>query len=208
MSNSRIDALEAELAREKAKNTAFEVRLSALEAPKRSPVRPEPPIEGTRVSYPAPQSNFVIPSNAELLKLMDVVLSKYPEFFPKHVEEAEYGRQFSAAFKAFGHFRRTDVPNKKYYPQHWLDEAETLLKSWGDHTDIRPAFMGAIIAHFDIPFSDWKSDGVVLELGLDMYAGRAATDKWRRVLAGEVPRPVASPASRNYPTPQFRVTAA
>jgi hypothetical protein len=202
MSNlDRITELESQLAAAKAENAKFEQRLAALEAPKHSPVRAAPLVEGTRVTILPPKCSFIMPTPGELLKLADIIRKNYPKFvFPD--------RSFAGAFKAIGMMHRTDSLDKTHYPNFWVSHAEELLRGIGDYSDPGPGFLAAVIAHGDVKFSNWESDGVILEFGLSAYGiGRAATDKWRRVLAGEVPRPVAPPSSRNYAVPQFRVTA-
>lgn len=146
-----------------------------------------PPVEGTTVTVLAPVSHFTMPSPAELLKLADIVRAHYPNFV--FTDSA-----FASAFRALGYLRRTDAPDRKHYASHWCEECEIILRSWSDGADIGAAFLPAVLAHFDIPFSDWTADGVCLEVGLDSYTGRPATDAWKRVLSGELPRPVGARA--------------
>ena len=202
--NPRIAALEAELAAEKAKNTAFEARLSALEGggqKRPSPVRAAPPVEGTRVTILPPKCEFTMPTREDLLRLADIIRAHYPKFVFPDVS-------FAGAFKAIGMMARTETLDKTHYPSFWVEHAESLLRGIGDYSDPGPGFLAAVIAHNDVKFSDFQNDGTVLEFGLNAFGiGRKAGDAWRRVLAGEVPRPITPPASRNFPVPRFSVTA-
>jgi hypothetical protein len=54
-------------------------------------------------------------------------------------------------------------------------------------------FLAACLAHFDVPISGIgrTHEGIVVEIGLNQYTGRPATDQWRRILEGQAPREVA-----------------
>jgi hypothetical protein len=169
--------------------------------------------EGTRVSYPAPLSTFIMPSSAELKQLLAIVLAKFPQLAPDMSDrwadnnEAKFLKQFGAAFYAIGLMHRTEKPDKKRYVSFFVDHAEDLLRAHGASADIGPAFLPACLAHGDVPISDWRIDGVVLEIGLNIYRiGRPATDAWKRVLATGCTIPlIAPPSSRNYPRPDVRI---
>jgi hypothetical protein len=216
---SRLEALEAAFEEQSAKTAALESELAALKAQQNTPPAPakiapkpvEP--EGTTVFYPPPRSDFVMPSSDELKRLREIVLRKFPKLAPDITDrwadnnEAKFARQFDAAFKALGAMHRADKPDKKRYVSFFVDHAEDSLKALGAYADIGPAFLPACLAHGDIPISDWRIDGVVLELGLNIYRiGRPATDAWRRVLAtGNMTPLIAPPSTRNYPTLGVRI---
>jgi hypothetical protein len=208
-----------EIATLKAQIAELERRFDAQVAPP-APVKmlqPKPvEDEGTRVSYPAPLSTFVMPSSTELTQLLAIVLRKFPRLAPDMTDrwadnnEVKFSRQFAAAFRAVGMMHRSEKPDKKRYPSYFVDHGEDLLRSLGPHAEIGPAFTVACLAHGDVPISDWRLDAVVLEFGLNIYnIGRPATDAWRKVLATGCTIPlIAPPSSRNYPTPGVRINVA
>ena len=190
-------------------------RFDAKDAPP-APVKSAPkPVEeeGTRVSYPQPVSTFVMPSQDELKQLLAIVLAKFPRLAPDMSDrwannnEVKFAKQFAAAFRAVGMMHRSEKPDKKRYVQYFIDHGDNLLRALGPHAEIGPAFLPACLAHGDVPISDWRIDGQVLEFGLNIYRiGRPATDAWRKVLAtGNTIALIAPPLSRNYATPIFRV---
>jgi hypothetical protein len=121
--------------------------------------------------------------------------------------EANFAKQFAAAFRAVGLMHRMPAPDKKHYPSYFISHAEDSLRALGASADIGPGFLPACLAHGDVPISDWRIDGVVVELGLNIFRiGRPATDAWKRVLStGNTIALIAPPSSRNYPTPGVRV---
>jgi hypothetical protein len=215
---SRLEALEAALAEQQAKTANFEAEIATLKAQVAppAPVKSAPkPVEeeGARISYPAPVSNFIMPSSTELKQLLSIVLRKFPQLAPDMTDrwsqnnEADFARKFAAAFKAIGQMHRTEKPDRKRYASYFVDHAEDLLRAQGASAEIGPAFLPACLAHGDVPISDWRIDGVALELGLNIYRiGRPATDAWKRVLAtGNTIALIAPPSTRNYPTPGVRI---
>ncbi len=216
---SRLEALEAALAEQQAKTANFEAEIATLKAQVAPPApvkiaQPKPiEDEGTRVSYPAPMSTFVMPSPDELKRLLAIVLAKFPRLAPDMTDrwadnnEIKFAGQFAAAFRAVGMMHRADKPDKKHYPSYFIDHGDDLLRALGPHAEIGPAFLPAVLAWGDVPVSDWRIDGVTLEIGLNIFRiGRPATDAWRRVLStGSAIALIAPPSSRSYPMLQFRV---
>jgi hypothetical protein len=205
-----------EIAALKAQIAELERRFDAKDAPPAPAkmVQPKPvEPEGTRVFHIAPVSNFVMPSSSDLAQLLSIVLRKFPKLAPDTTDrwadnnEAKFAKQFEAAFRAIAMMHRTEKPDKKRYVQYFIDHGEDLLRALGPHAEIGPAFTVACLAHGDVPISDWRIDGVVLEFGLNIYRiGRPATDAWRKVLStGRTIELTAPPSSRNYATPVFRV---
>ena len=205
-----------EIAALKSQIAELERRFDAKDAPP-APVKiaqPKPvEEEGTTVFYPPPVSTFVMPSSDELKRLREIVLRKFPKLAPDTTDrwsqnnEADFARQFDAAFRAVGMMSRTEKPDKKHFPSYFISHAEDSLRALGAYADIGPAFLPACLAWGDVPISDWRIDGVVLELGLNIFRiGRPPTDAWRRVLAtGNTIAVIAPPSSRNYPTPGVRI---
>jgi hypothetical protein len=204
-----------EIAALKAQIAELTRRFDAKDAPPAPAKIAVKPIEedGARISYPAPLSTFAMPSSAELDQLREIVLRKFPQLAPdtrgKWAQEdaAKFPKQFAAAFRAVGMMHRSEKPDKKRYPSYFIQHGEDSLRAFGASAEIGPAFLPACLAHGDVPISDWRIDGVVLELGLNIYRiGRPATDAWKRVLAtGRTIELIAPLASRNYATPVFRV---
>jgi hypothetical protein len=205
-----------EIALLKSQIAELKSRFDAKDAPP-APVKiaqPKPvEDEGTRVSYPAPLSTFVMPSSTELKQLLAIVLAKFPRLAPDMTDrwannnEANFAKQFAAAFRAVGMMSRTEKPDKKHFPSYFISHAEDSLRALGAYAEIGPAFLPACLAWGDVPVSDWRIDGVVLELGLNIFRiGRPATDAWRKVLAtGRTIELIAPPSSRNYPTSGVRI---
>jgi hypothetical protein len=204
-----IHALKEQIAELKSRFDAKDAAPAPVKIAQPKPIEDE----GTRVSYPAPMSTFVMPSPDELKRLLAIVLAKFPRLAPDMTDrwadnnEVKFGRQFASAFSAVGMMHRTEKPDKKRYVQYFIDHGEDLLRALGPHAEIGPAFTVACLAHGDVPISDWRIDGVVLEFGLNIYRiGRPATDAWRRVLAtGSTIPLIAPPSTRNYPTPGVRI---
>jgi hypothetical protein len=204
----QIVALQAQITELKARFDAKD----APPAPVKIAVKPLED-EGTRVSYPTPVSTFVMPSSSELKQLCDIVLRKFPRLAPDMSDrwadnnEVKFAKQFAAAFRAVGMMHRADKPDKKHYVSYFIDHGDDLLRALGPSAEIGPAFLPACLAHGDVPISDWRLDGVVLEIGLNIFRiGRPATDAWRRVLStGNTIALIAPPSSRNYPTPNVRI---
>jgi hypothetical protein len=203
-----------EIAELKSQIAELKSRFDAKDAPPAPVKSAQPkPIEGAQIFYPAPVSNFVMPSPTELKQLCDIVLRKFPKLAPDMTDkwadnnEVKFAKQFAAAFRAVGQMHRTEKPDRKRYANYFVDHAEDLLRAQGASAEIGQAFLPACLAHGDVPISDWRIDGVVLEIGLSIYRiGRPATDAWRRVLStGNTIALIAPPSSRNYPTPVFRV---
>jgi hypothetical protein len=88
--------------------------------------------------------------------------------------------------------RRLDAPDRHHYVSHFIDHAASWLRSFGVCTDIGESFTAACLAFGDIAYSDFWTDGRMLELGLNAYTGRlASAEAWRHVIAtGELLPPV------------------
>jgi hypothetical protein len=207
----------------RAQVTELTRRLDAKDAPPppAKMVQPKPvKVEGAQIFYPAPVSNFVMPSTDELHRLRDIVAAKIPRLnvteglvFRGDVEqnETEYFRQFCASFRALGALHRSEKPDRKRYLSYWIDACEDLLKSMGNSTTLSGLpFLAAALSHGDIAYAGLFAEGCVPELGLNAYRiGKPPRDAWKQVLStGRILAMVLPPASRNYAIPIFRVDAA
>jgi hypothetical protein len=189
-----------ELEQLKADHAALAERIRQLEG--KAPPKPAPVIEeGARVFYPPPACGaFVMPTDAELRALIAVVLRAYPTLRPRERRgqdfedaEREYFRGFKLAFRGLAAITRADAVSYREAATFWIDETENVLRLLGLSVDFNDAWLAALIAHADIPFTDFTVDGGERAFGLRLGGGeRMATDKWRKVLAGEVPKPVPS----------------
>ncbi len=135
-------------------------------------------------------ADFEMPDGADLKRLREVVLAEYPSLrdnSDRRVEEAKL-REFADALWASAFFYRTDTPNSHFYFGHWVDAASALLTQAGRQSISGGAFLTAVIAAGDVCFQ-LPGAGAVLEVGLDEYRGRPATNAWRRTLEGELLKP-------------------
>jgi hypothetical protein len=140
---------------------------------------------GSMVRVTPPKSVATMPTQKELTALLTAVQRRWPKDF----EAVEIG-MFTRAFQVLASFHRTPEPNKKHYSFHWKSVANERLAAFGKPEVDLPAFLAASLAWSDIPIVDWrlKSEGILLEFGLNEYVGRLPKDEWRRTLASEFPK--------------------
>ena len=129
----------------RAENAALVARVSALEARERdrtASVERSAPLGGVvapvrrelQITYlPPDPGQFVMPTEEELRQLLPIVLDQHPELRPnlgRHSlsgdPEADYFAEFCAAFRRIGFLGRLDAPNRKFYLDHWIDEARRM----------------------------------------------------------------------------------
>jgi hypothetical protein len=103
-----LKILSAENTELKARITALEARLPPAPAPKRT-VEPE----GVQIFTPTPKRNFVMPSSADLGRLMEIVL-KHSQSAPPLDREEQFFRQFKLAFAALGEIGRQPEINNEF----------------------------------------------------------------------------------------------
>ena len=142
---------------------------------------------------------FQMPTDEQLRQLDEIVARAYPKLgLPRDAigEEIEQrAHTFKNAFLAVGYLGRRDAPETKNahalswwlgYIKDWLAESDVC----GDVT--QAAFVAACVAHGDVPFFPLDRYPYDISLGLMIgYAGRRATDAWRKVLeSGQPPAPV------------------
>jgi hypothetical protein len=189
------DVTERRFAKIEAENAAMRAELAEIKARGGRKVLPAPPVEPVvKISHPIAASTFVMPSDAELGSLREIVCTKYPQLGEsaglvwrgsREENEIEYFSTFKLAFLALGDMHRIEAPNRKRYVTHWSEEAEIWLRrrrGWAPTLRFGP-FVTAVLAHGDIQFSGLFVDAQVLELGLSTYAGHAASGAWKKVLA-------------------------
>ena len=181
----------ARLRNQIADNTA---RLAALEAKQGRKFVSPPPVErGVTIIEIQASVPCELPDAEQMRQLADIVLRQFPQLAPSYRHGAprwerddvvrRWHKGFSAAFTALGAMARLEQPDRRHYAGHFLDHARSWLHSYGISADIGEPFTCAVLAWGDIPWSDFRLDGVLLELGLKAWGGRKANaDSWRRVL--------------------------
>ncbi len=187
----------------RAENAALVARVSALEARERdrtASVERSAPLGGVvapvrrelQITYlPPDPGQFVMPTEEELRQLLPIVLDQHPELRPnlgRHSlsgdPEADYFAEFCAAFRRIGFLGRLDAPNRKFYLDHWIDEASEWLRLQRMPADMSAApYLAAVMAHGDVCFTPADNTGHVWEVGLAPWGGRPAGVAWRDVLA-------------------------
>jgi hypothetical protein len=209
----RIAALEAKIA-------SAQAELAAIKAGGKAVPPTQPPRDdraGVRIVQLVESSNFVWPTPKELRKLYDIVLGKYPQLGPYKditnpmgsVTADEHFDGFCSAFERLGYIGRSAAPDHKHYVSHWAFEAVEWLRLHrpGFQGNVSAGFLAAVLAHGDICFVIGDgSRGIVWSVGLASYGGTKATDKWRKVLAGEMMSPIA-PERRFAPPSPARVVS-
>ena len=96
---------------------------------------------------------------------------------------------------------RTDEVSHKHAMSYWVDEANNWLADQ-DIEGITGGYLAAVLSHGDIAYVPANPAlGVVWTIGVSPYRGRAATDRWKRVLeTGVLLPPTLPPAMRRHPT--------
>jgi hypothetical protein len=227
MPRKLIKDYELEIEKLVAENEKLEHELAAMRAeeapapPAKRPLMPES--RGTTVLYPPPDSTLIMPLEGELHQLMGVALTAYPSLGPK-IElslmqrltrrnhpgladeivpdtgaiNADFFREFKAAFIAIGSMKRMDGPDRRHYVSFHGEAAQSWLRSHNLFADITTgSFIAAALAHGDIFYTDGTIDGQLWELGLSVYVGAVAKAAWRGVLQTGKLRPASPvPAAR------------
>jgi hypothetical protein len=194
------------LAELKASNAALAAEIASL---KPKPVQPPKPIEPVvKISYPVAASSSPMPTDDELRRLREIVTRYDPALgdcshmgihrASRYQNETEWVSQFRKSFVGVGKMYRLPEPDRKHHWYHFKDLVDTAL-NFGP-------FVAACLAHGDVPWTDWRIDGQVLELGLSEYSiGREASDSWRKVLANRQLLAPSPPAVRMAPRSPSRV---
>jgi hypothetical protein len=176
----RIAALEREL-------RSLRVLLTSPQ-PKPQPNAVEDGVRVHKTSTVHP--GFVIPSADEIDQLIAIVCRRFPVLrsgisagrFAAQ-DEADFRREFEAAFRALGSVNRmADGVDEKHGPDRWIRVVQSRLQGGSQVIHLLP-FAAACIAHGDIPFT-LANNMMGSSFGLrDDGAGTAATDAWRRVIS-------------------------
>ena len=128
----------------------------------------------------AQQTGLQMPDEAELAKLMAIVLAAHSWLAGFDLPE------FRRAFWAQGKFFRTAAPDKSRYYRAWIDDANVLLERFDKRGVEGASFLSACLAAGDVIWqrSD-PSKGAMLEIGLNQYAGARCSNAWRDILRGQ-----------------------
>ena len=208
--NSELETLKVQVA-----------ALTAEIAELRSKLPPEPPplmlsdfkVYGhVRPELPKPDESW-LPSWQECADLAKIVEKRYPELVTR---SDGWVIMFRRAMLALGHIGRLPAPGTKYSESDFRNRCYDWLTDHHMPNDLdRDAFLAAVAAAGDIPFSCLKSNfrGDVPSLGLAQAGTGTAADKkaWRKVLAtgkliGEVGTASPPPGQSRWDNPRSSVT--
>jgi hypothetical protein len=128
----------------------------------------------TTVSESLPHAGCDMPDADQLARLLEIVTSDYRQFKGAFSDD-EFRRAFWVCRTLF---RRPSL-NTSCYWNHWADVANEKLVRVELAPIGGPALLAACLAHGDI-LVQWpdSSVGALLEVGLDEYSGRRATNVW------------------------------
>lgn len=134
-------------------------------------------------------SSAMTPSDDELERLHEIVVSKYPTLRPEFRgrmadrDEQDYKNGFRLAFLWLANVGRVPDLNRKYYASWWNEACE----QWGRRHQVfgTPVIGIAALAWGDVKVG-WGT-GASICFGLDPYAGIKPTKPtWRDVLEGRI----------------------
>ncbi|WP_316237684.1 hypothetical protein [Bradyrhizobium sp. SZCCHNR1015] len=153
-----------------------------------------------RIYHAPPTSTLVVPSDAELRKLIDVVYRARPDLdlrADRDFKHLDHDREFRLAFVTVGAMGRLDGVDHGKAIGYWADYARNLLYEAGNHAEIpNNILLAAALAHGDVNHARNA-------LGLTwVETGRRAVDAWRGVLkTGKIlpPSPEQSTSYRAAP---------
>jgi hypothetical protein len=136
------------------------------------------------ITYSIPRTGYSPPDTQEAGRLLKIVDAGAPWLkLAANVEVDEFRRAMAASGLMF----RASEPVTKYAFGHFVDAANELVMTHGRGGSIGGvAFLGSVLAHADVCWR--RADGSVgqmLEVGLDVYAGRGCQNAWRGLLTGE-----------------------
>ncbi len=202
---ARLDALEAEV-------TALKVNAGLVTPAARDVVAPAKFVEGQlSITHPVETSPITLPTEAEYRGILSAVRAAYPQLWrssnPRFADEddARFFRDFCAVFERVSHLRRTEKVDSKHALGWWVDETSRWLH--GRQID-GAAFLAAVIGAGDVSFVQRDECGNAWAFGLAAFGGRAASEAgWRRVLGGQLLRPVPGRFGGPGPGPSITVEA-
>jgi hypothetical protein len=186
-------------------NRDLKAQLSALRL-LLPPAKPAPPRRNepqVRITRP-PLANVPLPTEDEFRRLLEIVLTRYPELRPSDTQGFE--AEFRAAFQFLAHTGRREKLDRDHGLLFWIDTARTWLRDHKIASGVLgiggTAFVAAVIASGDILYTS-PYEFPHISFGLVPYGGGIeAKDWWKRALAGTLlepmpalnPTAVASPA--------------
>ena len=192
---------------------ALKTRVAALEAnaglvePARDAEPPKFVERGVTITHPIETSPIVLPTEIEYRGILSAVRDAYPQLWrrsnPRFADqdEAEFFRDFSAAFERVSHLRRTEKIDSGRGLSWWVDETNKWLRSSRRIEIDGAAFLAAVIGAGDVSFVQRDEYGNAWAFGLATFGGRPATEAWRRVLKGQLLTPVAGKFGGPGPRP-------
>ena len=152
-------------------------------------------------------AGVAMPTDAELAKLLDIVLAAHPGDFRHNLEE------FRRAFYAVGRLGRLGEPSDDRYFVSMVDDANEILRARRLESANGDMFCAAVLAWGDVCWREADASvGQPLELGLaKIYQGTPARPVWRDILSGAANLPPPLPprnmraSSSSYPEPRVRI---
>jgi NAD(P)-dependent dehydrogenase (short-subunit alcohol dehydrogenase family) len=157
--------------------------------------------EGAGIVPLAPRARgFIQPTLIELRKMQTDIVRRFPMITlpePGFREDPQtavenFAEQIDAAFLAIAHMARAASPDCKRAGWYWIEHCADVLRALGVAPPALtlPAFVIAALMHNDVPFTSLATNPHGLSFGLKFWGdGGAATDAWRKTLAGQLPTP-------------------
>ncbi|WP_316192420.1 MULTISPECIES: hypothetical protein [unclassified Bradyrhizobium] len=133
-----------------------------------------------RITRTPPASSLVLPTDAELRKLIEIVYRARPDLdlrAGRDHRHLDHDREFRLAFLTVGAMGRTEGVDHGKAISYWADYARNILYEAGNHAEVPGnILLSAALAHGDV-------DHAKNALGLTwVETGRRAGDAWRGVL--------------------------
>ncbi|WP_316190376.1 hypothetical protein [Bradyrhizobium sp. SZCCHNS2096] len=151
-----------------------------------------------RITHTPPTSSLVMPTEAELRKLIEVVYRARPDLDLRAARDhrhLDHDREFRLAFLTVGAMGRIEGVDHGKAISYWADYARNILYEAGNHAEVPGnILLAAALAHGDV-------DHARNALGLTWAeSGRRAVDAWRNVLkTGKVLPPSPEQLSSSRP---------
>jgi hypothetical protein len=190
----------ADLERE---NRDLRARIGALEllAPTK-PVAPRREEASVKITHP-PLAKVPMPTEDEFHRLLEIVLTRYPELRPSDAQGFE--AEFRAAFQFLTHTGRREKLDRDHGLLFWIDTARAWLRDHKIASGVLgiggTAFVAAAIASGDILYTS-PDEFPHISFDLVPYGGGIeAAGEWKRVLGGAILDPTPSPYPTTAPSP-------
>jgi hypothetical protein len=143
----------------------------------------------------APLRRMPLPTDEEYERLLDLVLTRWPELRPR--SDQTFGAQFYFAFLRLQHLGRRDRLDMERSPSWWADDARNWLREHqlgGRVLVSAAAFTAAAIAD---GVGHTAPDNFPCDMSFALQfggGGRASSHGWRQILAtGSLPKPMSLP---------------